>query len=120
MKAEETMQALIPSEGTVKLGTVDEPEPRPNEALIEVKAFSNNRGEIYRPEHPKPGWRPGKDVAGVVIRAAADGTGPGEGERVVGHADESAWAERAAVPTARLSTVLRAETTTHGKAAAPI
>lgn len=99
------MQALIPNEGTVKLGTVDEPEPRPSEALIEVKAFSINRGETYQLEHPKPGWRPGKDVAGVVIRAAADGTGPGEGGRVVGHADESGWAERAAVPTARLATV---------------
>ena len=99
------MQALIPSEGTVNLGTVDEPEPRANEALIEVKAFSINRGETYQLEHPRPGWRPGKDVAGVVIGAAADGTGPSEGERVVGHADESGWAELAAVPTARLAAV---------------
>jgi len=99
------MQALIPDEGTVKLGAVDEPRPHADEALIEVKAISVNRGETYQLQHPRAGWRPGKDVAGVVIRAAADGTGPSEGQRVVGHADESGWAERAAVPTARLATV---------------
>src|SRR6185312_5227020 len=102
---ETKMQALIPDEGTVKLGAVDEPRPHADEALIEVKAISVNRGETYQLQHPRPGWRPGKDVAGVVIRAAADGTGPSEGQRVVGHADESGWAERAAVPTARLATV---------------
>jgi uncharacterized protein (TIGR02246 family) len=99
------MQALIPKEGTVTVGAVDEPEPGADEALVEVKAFSINRGETYQLEHPRPGWRPGKDVAGVVVRAAADGTGPGEGTRVVGHADESGWAERVAVPTARLATL---------------
>jgi uncharacterized protein (TIGR02246 family) len=99
------MKALIPNEGTVKLSGVDEPELRADQALIEVRAFSINRGETYQLEHPRPGWRPGKDVAGVVIRPAADGSGPGEGERVVGHADEAAWAERAAVPTARLARV---------------
>jgi uncharacterized protein (TIGR02246 family) len=99
------MQALIPSGGSVTIGSVDEPEPHADEALIEVKAFSINRGETYQLEHPRPGWRPGKDVAGVVIRAAADGSGPGEGTRVVGHADESGWAERVAVPTVRLATL---------------
>src|SRR5436305_7419065 len=97
------MQALIPHDGTVQLGTVEEPELSADEALIEVKAFSINRGETYQLERPRPNWRPGKDVAGVVIRAAADGSGPGDGERVVGHADQSGWAERAAVPSARLA-----------------
>jgi uncharacterized protein (TIGR02246 family) len=99
------MQALISSQRTVELGTVDEPEPRADEALIEVKAFSINRGETYQLEHPRPNWRPGKDLAGIVLRAAADGTGPGEGERVVGHADDSGWAERVAVPAGRLATL---------------
>ena len=97
------MQALIARDGVVEPDTVDEPEPRADEALVEVKAFSINRGETYQLERPRPNWRPGKDVAGVVIRAAADGSGPGEGERVVGHADQSGWAERAAVPSARLA-----------------
>jgi len=99
------MQALIPSGGTVTVGSVDGPEPRADEALIEVKAFSINRGETYQLEQPRPGWRPGKDVAGVVVRAAADGTGPAEGSRVVGHADASGWAEQVAVPTSRLATL---------------
>lgn len=99
------MQALIASDGAVTLGTVDEPEPRADEALIEVNAFSINRGETYQLAAPRAEWRPGKDVAGIVIRAAADGTGPGDGERVVGHADASGWAERVAVATDRLATL---------------
>ncbi len=39
------------------------------------------------------GW----DVAGVVKRQAADGSGPGEGARVVGLVQAGAWAELAAV-----------------------
>jgi uncharacterized protein (TIGR02246 family) len=99
------MQALIPNDGTVELGEVAEPDPRPDEALVDVRAFSINRGETFQLEHPRGGWRPGKDVAGVVIREAADGTGPGVGDRVVGHADAAGWAEQAAVPTGRLATL---------------
>jgi uncharacterized protein (TIGR02246 family) len=99
------MQALIPHGGTVQVGQVDEPEPGPDEALVDVKAFSINRGETYQLERPRAGWRPGKDVAGVVIRPAADGTGPRAGERVVAHADDAGWAERAAIPTHRLATL---------------
>lgn len=99
------MQALIPNGGTVTVATVDEPEPRADEALIDVRAFSINRGETYQLEHPRPGWRPGKDVAGLVVRAAADGSGPAEGSRVVGHVDAGGWAERVAVPTVRLATL---------------
>jgi NADPH:quinone reductase-like Zn-dependent oxidoreductase len=42
-----------------------------------------------------PGW----DVAGIVERAAADGSGPAAGARVAGLVERGAWAQRAAVPT---------------------
>ena len=40
------------------------------------------------------GWRPGWDFAGVVEAAAADGSGPKPGTRVVGILPSGAWAER--------------------------
>jgi NADPH:quinone reductase-like Zn-dependent oxidoreductase len=49
------------------------------------------------------GWRPGWDLAGVVERAAADGSGPPAGARVVGILTEGAWAERVGVPTHALA-----------------
>jgi NADPH:quinone reductase-like Zn-dependent oxidoreductase len=49
------------------------------------------------------GWRPGWDLAGHVERAAADGSGPQVGARVVGLLPEGAWAERVAVPTHALA-----------------
>src|SRR5262249_26178386 len=52
------------------------------------------------------GWRPGKDVAGVVVRAAADGSGPAAGERVVGHPPGAGWAERVAIRTDALAPAL--------------
>src|SRR2546430_16229086 len=49
------------------------------------------------------GWRPGWDLAGELERAAADGSGPRVGARVVGLLPEGAWAERVAVPTHALA-----------------
>lgn len=75
-----------------------EPEPAVGEVVIEVRAFAVNRGELklleLRPEH----WRPGQDLAGVVVRAADDGSGPPEGTRVVAIAEGGGWAERIALP----------------------
>jgi len=89
----------------VELADVVEPEPKPYEALVEVAAFSPNRGEAFLLGQPRPVWRPGKDIAGTVTRQAADGTGPQLGQRVVGHPDQDGWAERVAVPVDRLVAV---------------
>ncbi len=51
----------------------------------------------------RPGEVPGWDSAGVVARAAADGSGPPVGTRVVGFSGESGWAERRAVSTENLA-----------------
>ncbi|GAA1526156.1 zinc-binding dehydrogenase [Actinomadura kijaniata] len=83
----------------VALAERDVPVPAPDQALIRVAAYSVNRGETFKLEDPD-GWLPGKDVAGTVVRAAADGTGPGEGERVVAHLPGGGWAEYAAAATA--------------------
>ena len=83
----------------LSVADVEEPEPGPSEALVRVAAISLNRGEVRRAEAAEPGFRPGWDLAGKVERAAADGTEPQEGSRVVGFLASGAWAELAAVPT---------------------
>ncbi|MCF3101221.1 zinc-binding dehydrogenase [Streptomyces roseoverticillatus] len=100
------MQRLIPTGDAarpVAFAEVPEPVPEPGEALIKVEAFAPNRGETFLLEHPRPGLLPGKDVAGLVVQAAADGSGPGIGTRVVGHPAQGGWAEYAAVPTHSLA-----------------
>ena len=91
------------SEGRLSVAEVEEPEPAPSEALVRVAAVSLNRGEVHRAEAAEPGFRPGWDLAGTVERPAADGSGPGEGTRVVGFLPSGAWAELAAVPTNALA-----------------
>ena len=83
----------------VALAEVPEPTPLPSEALVSVAAFSLNRGELKRLETMEPGAVTGWDVAGVVEQAAADGSGPQAGTRVVGLVNPGAWAQRAAVST---------------------
>jgi NADPH2:quinone reductase len=96
------MRALVslPSAPYVELkDEIPEPEPRHEQALVEVRAFSLNRGEIRRLRTLEPGTVTGWDLAGTVRRAAADGSGPSVGARVVGLVPQGAWAELAAVRT---------------------
>ncbi|WTO33104.1 zinc-binding dehydrogenase [Streptomyces achromogenes] len=100
------MQRLIPTGEAarpVAFAEVPQPVPEPGEALIKVEAFAPNRGETFLLERPRPGLLPGKDIAGLVVQAAADGTGPGIGTRVVGHPAQGGWAEYAVVPTHSLA-----------------
>ncbi|MEU1308910.1 zinc-binding dehydrogenase [Streptomyces cinnamoneus] len=100
------MRRLIPTGEAarpVAFAETPEPVPAPGEALIKVEAFAPNRGETFLLERPKPGLLPGKDIAGLVVQAAADGSGPGIGTRVVGHPALGGWAEYAAVPTHSLA-----------------
>jgi NADPH:quinone reductase len=89
-------------EEPVEIREVEDPSPAPGEALVEVRAFSLNRGELRLLASRPEGWRPGQDVSGVVVRGAEHG-GPQEGERVVGLVDGGGWAERVPVPVERLA-----------------
>lgn len=87
----------------VDLLDVPDPEPASSEAVVEVRAMAVNRGELRLLRARAQGWRPGQDVAGVVAEPAADGSGPGRGDRVVAWPEQAGWAERVAVPTSHLA-----------------
>jgi NADPH:quinone reductase len=93
------MLALVAAPPTAELREVSDPQPRPGEALVEVRAFSLNRGEVKRLADMADGELTGWDVAGVVRQAAADGSGPKQGARVIGLMARGAWAQLANVPT---------------------
>jgi NADPH:quinone reductase len=80
-----------------------EPSPEPDEVVLAVEAFGVNRGELALLGLRDRDWRPGQDVAGTVVTAAADGSGPAVGTRVVGIVDGAGWSERVACPTNRLA-----------------
>jgi NADPH2:quinone reductase len=99
------MRALVntPNGPTpVEFRDLPEPQLQANEALIEVRAFSLNRGELTLFKNLHEGWRPGQDIAGTVLRSP-DPTSLPVGARVVAIADRAGWAERAAVPLTRIA-----------------
>ncbi|MEU1333781.1 zinc-binding dehydrogenase [Streptomyces sp. NPDC005865] len=92
--------------GGLRLGTAPDPEPGPHQALVRVTASSLNHGEVKwgiegSPEGSVLGW----DAAGVVERAAADGSGPAAGTPVVTLGEAGGWAELRAVDTDFIGTV---------------
>lgn len=114
------MKTFVPSgHGQVRMTDTDDISPSAGEAVVAVEAFSVNRGETFLLEDPPDGWRPGKDIAGRVIQAAADGTGPPPGVRVVGHPPSRGWAEQVAVSTSAL-VELPDEVATASAAALPL
>jgi len=94
----QTVRAIVVDEGApgrLAIKPVELRDPDRDEVQVKVAAISLNRGETRRAvQQAEPGWRPGWDFAGIVERAAADGSGPQAGARVVGILPNGAWAER--------------------------
>jgi len=88
----------------LKLETFSDPQPGPEEVLIEVHAASINFpdllviGGTYQNLPPTP-FVPGKDLAGTVVAAGAHVTDFKPGDRVMAQIEYGAFAERAAVPS---------------------
>ncbi|MEU5397815.1 zinc-binding dehydrogenase [Streptomyces sp. NPDC005963] len=103
------MRALIvdrSAPGQLRLAEVPDPVPAPHQALVRVAAISPNPAEFRyilpgAPDGTVLGW----DAAGVVERAAADGSGPAVGTSVTTLGLGGGWAELRAVDTALVGTV---------------
>ncbi|GGV69389.1 oxidoreductase [Streptomyces longisporoflavus] len=102
------MRALVVDHseaGPVRFADVDEPVPSTGEALVEIRHIGLNFGELNYVRQWPAGAVHGHDAAGVVVRAAADGSGPPVGTRVALGMSSHAWAERVAAGPASLGTV---------------
>jgi NADPH2:quinone reductase len=94
------------SPGSLTIAEVPEPMPDSDEALVRVKAFSLNRGEVRRAGSEAAGTRIGWDVVGLLEAPAQNGSGPPEGARVVGFSRRvRGWAERIALPTTDMAEI---------------
>ena len=90
----------------LSFGDVAEPVPASDEVVIDVKAIALNFGEIHWIENTRqPGEVPGWDAAGIVAQAAADGTGPPVGTRVVAFHWAAGWAQRRAAAVSNVATL---------------
>ena len=91
----------------LRLADVPDPVAGPSQVLLEVHHASLNRGDLNdaRSGRVPPGAVLGSDAAGVVVQAAADGSGPAAGTRVVALAP-GAFAQRSAVEVSALAEVL--------------
>lgn len=92
-------------EGGLRLGEAPEPEPRVDQVLVDVKHIALNFGDLNGARSRAPGFVPGWDASGIVLRPAAEG-GPPEGARVVTTmGTQGGWAERRVVDVDEIAVV---------------
>src|SRR5215217_5044692 len=98
-RIERVRALLVDSDSPARLRLGDAPDPTPGcgQALIEVSHSSLNAAESFFATTSEPGTVLGFDAAGIVVAAAADGSGPPVGTRVVSFAAGGGWAELRAV-----------------------
>lgn len=103
------MRALCYDPGApagLRLAETADPVPGADQALVAIRAITFNVGEVTDlAQRHQPGVVPGWDAAGVVVRPAADGSGPPAGARVVTFGWAGGWAELRAVSTAEVAVV---------------
>ncbi len=87
------------------VGKAPAPTPAPSEAVVRLAAVSLNPVDVRHAQSAPPGTTMGEDLAGTVVQAAADGSGPPPGTRVMGWLFRGAWAAEVAVPTNALAPV---------------
>jgi NADPH2:quinone reductase len=81
------------------------PTPKPNEALVEIKASGVNFIDVYFREGRYPAPLPfinGQEAAGIVKEVGAEVSGVKVGDRVAYTSSLGSYAEYAAVPSGRL------------------
>lgn len=104
-----TIKALVADPGValaMRLAEVPDPAPAPSQVVIRAARVSLNHGDLNDAVSGRipAGGVLGSDVAGVVAQAAADGSGPAEGTRVVALAQGS-FATRVAADTSSVAVV---------------
>ena len=103
------MQALVhdpTAPSSLRRTTLPDPEPAPGEVLVAVSAAAFNFLDLaYADQVHGVGNVPGEDAAGVVLRAAADGSGPPAGSRVSSFAMGGALATLRTVSTSDVGVV---------------
>ncbi|MGW5644692.1 zinc-binding dehydrogenase [Saccharopolyspora sp. NPDC003752] len=103
------MRALIhdpTAPAGLRIADTEPPVAADSQVLVEVHAVSLNFGELaYLTQQRGPGEIPGCDAAGIVVRPAADGSGPPVGTRVSSFDFQGGWAELRAIDTSDLATV---------------
>ena len=81
------------------------PSPKPNEALVEIKASGVNFIDVYFREGRYPTQLPfvnGQEAAGVVVQTGSEVTNVQRGDRVAYTSTLGSYAQYAAVPESRL------------------
>lgn len=90
----------------VRLAEIPDPVPGAGQVLVDVSHASLNYGDLNdaRSSRVPAGGVLGSDAAGVVVQAAADGTGPAVGTHVVA-LTSGAFAERVAIDVGALAEI---------------
>ncbi|HZE70331.1 MAG TPA: quinone oxidoreductase [Pyrinomonadaceae bacterium] len=92
----------------LKLVDLPTPEPKPNEALVQIKAAGVNFVDVYFREGRYPAnvpFVPGMEAAGIVVSAGSEVKNVKPGDRVAYTGVLGSYAEYAAVPAAVLISI---------------